>query len=272
MRAKRRAPEVALITALFLAVTATGEAEEDHTLDLTAEDRATLTALLGERVIGKAVGARAIEKPVEWYLLDDRVLTYEVTSGRGAGSTQDHVFHRLESDPPRGSALLGEDALLYLGTATDGTIVIEAEETLGSKMLSRFTPPQPLVPAGMKAGDTTVAETDVSVYRVGRPDRVKLTGALRVTCRYLGAFEVRVPSGRYIAALLKSTFEGKIGPATVHETEYRFLAKRVGTVAMVVKRNNSAVLIYRDRFEVGKVLTARGKWARPASFANASPR
>ena len=33
---------------------------------------------------------------------------------------------------------------------------------------------------------------------------------------------------------------------------------RKGTVAMVVKRNNSAVLINRDRFEVGKVLAARG--------------
>jgi len=259
MRARRRAPGVTLLTAFFLAVTAIGGAEEDLILDLSAEDRAALTALLGERVIGKAVAARAIEKPAEWYLLDDRVLTYEITGGRRAGSTQDHVFQRLESDPPRGSALLGKDALLYLGTATDGTIVIEAEETLGAKMLSRFTPPQPLVPAGMKAGDATEAETDVAVYRVGRPDRVKHTGALRVSCRYLGAFEVRVPSGRYTAALLKSTFEGKIGPAIVRETEYRFLAEGVGTVAMVVKRNNSAVLIYRDRFEVGKVLAARGK-------------
>jgi hypothetical protein len=258
MRAKRRASGATLLTALFLAVTAIGGAEEDLTLDLSAEDRAALTALLGEGVIGKAVAARAIEKPVAWYPLDDRVLSYEITGGRGAGSTQDHVFEHLESDPPRGSALLG-DALLYLGTATDGTIVIQAEETLGAKMLSRFTPPQPLVPAGIKVGDTTEAETDVAVYRVGRPDRVKHTGALRVSCRYLGAFEVRVPSGRYTAALLKSTFEGKIGPAMVRETEYRFLAEGVGTVAMVVKRNNSAVLIYRDRFEVGKVLTARGK-------------
>lgn len=257
MRAKRRAPGVTLLTALFLAVTAIGGAEEDLTLDLSAEDRAVLTALLGERVIGKAVAARIIEKPVAWYPLDDRVLTYEITGGRRSGSAQDHVFERLESDPPRGSALLG-DARLYLGTATDGTIVIEAEETLGAKMLSRFTPPQPLVPAGMKAGDTTEAEADVAVYRVGRPDRVKHTGALRIRCRYLGAFEVRVPSGRYTAALLKSTFEGKIGPANVRETEYRFLAEGVGTVAMAVKRNNSAVLIYRDRFEVGKVLTARG--------------
>jgi len=259
MRAKRRAPGVTLLTVLFLAVTAIGGAEEVLTLDLSAEDRAALTAVLGEHVIGKAVAARAIEKPADWYPLDDRVLTYEITGGRGSGSTEDYVFERLEGDPRRVSARQGKDAVLYLGTAADGTIVIEAEETLGAKMLSRFTPPQPLVPSGMKVGETTEAETDVAVYRVGRPDRVKLTGALRVSCRYLGAFEVHVPSGRYTAVLLKSTFEGKIGPAIVRETEYRFLAEGVGTVAMVVKRNNSAVLIYRDRYEVGKVLTAHGK-------------
>ena len=49
MRAKRRAPGVTLLTVLFLAVTAIGGAEEVLILDLSAEDRAALTALLGEQ-------------------------------------------------------------------------------------------------------------------------------------------------------------------------------------------------------------------------------
>jgi hypothetical protein len=272
MRASRRAPGATLLTILLLVVTAVDRSEADGTADLSAEDRAVLTALLGEGVIGNAVVARAIDTPTEWYPLEDGVLTYDITGGRASGSTQEHVVQRLQDEPLQGSVRQGEDAVLYLGVAADGTIVIEAEETLGAKRVSRFTPPEPLVPAGMKVGDTTDAETDVAVYSVDRPDRVKHTGALRVSCRYLGAFEVGVPSGRYTAALLKSTFEGKIGPATVQETEYRFLARGVGTVAMVVKRNNSAVLVYRDRFEIGKVLAGHGKQARPPSFEIATPR
>ena len=79
-----------------------------------------------------------------------------------------------------------------------------------------------------------------------------------VTCAYLGKFEVSVPSGRYVAALFRWTNEGKVGPANVDETEYRFLAEGVGTVAMVVKRSVDAYLVYRSRSNTGKVLVRSG--------------
>ena len=127
MRALLRAPGMTMVTVLVVAVTAAGGTEQDATLDLPAEDRAALTSLLGERVIGKAVAARPIEKPAEWYPLREGVLTYDITGGRKSGSTQDHVFQRLESDSRSWSARMGEEVLLHLGTAADGSIVIEAE-------------------------------------------------------------------------------------------------------------------------------------------------
>ena len=63
-----------------------------------------------------------------------------------------------------------------------------------------------------------------------------------------------VPAGTYDAALVKCSYSGKIGPANIKDSQYRFLAPNVGMVAMVQIRSISALLIYNDHSKRGKLL------------------
>ncbi len=75
-----------------------------------------------------------------------------------------------------------------------------------------------------------------------------------MTYSYLGAHEVTVPAGTYNATLIKWVYKGKVGPARIEDTQDRFMAEDVGVVAMVDKKDISALLIYRDQSKYGKVL------------------
>ena len=61
----------------------------------------------------------------------------------------------------------------------------------------------------------------------------------------------------YEAVLLKWQYNGKIGPAKVDDVQYRLLAEDVGTVAMVEKKNVSAMLVYNEHVNIGSVLVAK---------------
>ncbi|WP_162917135.1 hypothetical protein [Dongia deserti] len=63
-----------------------------------------------------------------------------------------------------------------------------------------------------------------------------------------------VPAGTYDAVLIRWTYDGKIGPASIKDSQYRFLAPNAGMVAMAQIRSISAMLIYNDHTKHGKVL------------------
>jgi hypothetical protein len=66
-----------------------------------------------------------------------------------------------------------------------------------------------------------------------------------------------VPAGTYTAALVKMSYNGTVGPASVQDTEYRFFAIGVGPVAVIDKQNISAFLVYSNNVKYGKVLTTK---------------
>ena len=94
----------------------------------------------------------------------------------------------------------------------------------------------------------------MKVYDLSDPQEVSYEGSLHLTYSYIGAFKVSVPAGEYEAALIKWDFKGKVGPASIEDTQYRFLANDVGAVAMIEKKNISAFLVYQDDSKFGKVL------------------
>jgi hypothetical protein len=49
-------------------------------------------------------------------------------------------------------------------------------------------------------------------------------------------------------------YTGKIGPATIKDSQYRFLASGAGEVAMIQIRSISALLVYSDHTKRGKLL------------------
>jgi hypothetical protein len=65
---------------------------------------------------------------------------------------------------------------------------------------------------------------------------------------------VKVPAGTYDSQLVRWKWSGKVGPATIRDSHYRFLAPKAGMVAMILIRSISALLIYNDHTKRGKVL------------------
>ena len=65
-------------------------------------------------------------------------------------------------------------------------------------------------------------------------------------------------AGTYDADLLKWTYSGDVGPASVETAEYRFIAKDAGMVAMVQWRSISAMLIYHEKSRIARQLQSTG--------------
>jgi hypothetical protein len=80
------------------------------------------------------------------------------------------------------------------------------------------------------------------------------SGRLDIEFTYVGAYRLRVPAGEMNSVLVKTRLTGKVGPANVQDTIYRFFAKNSGPVAIVETEDVSAVLIYHEKTRIGKVL------------------
>ena len=68
---------------------------------------------------------------------------------------------------------------------------------------------------------------------MSNPDDLTHEGALDVNYRYIGAYKLKVPADSFDAVLMKWTFKGKVCPAPVDDTQYRFFAPDVGIVVAV---------------------------------------
>lgn len=97
----------------------------------------------------------------------------------------------------------------------------------------------------------------VNVYDLSDTTTVTHSGSLALTYSYLGQYQVTVPAGTYTAALVKMSYNGTVGPASVQDTEYRFFAIGVGPVAVIDKQNISAFLVYSNNVKYGKVLATK---------------
>ena len=71
--------------------------------------------------------------------------------------------------------------------------------------------------------------------------------------------QIKTPAGSYDAALIRWTYKGKVGPAKIEDSQYRFFAENVGMVASVDKPEISALLVYQDHTKFGKLLAQAPK-------------
>ena len=96
---------------------------------------------------------------------------------------------------------------------------------------------------GLQPGQSVTSSHTVEVSDLSNLTAVSHSGTLDVTYSHLGNFRVTVPAGTYDAALVKWSYSGKIGPANIKDSQYRFFAPNVGMVAMIQIRRVSALLI-----------------------------
>jgi hypothetical protein len=236
------------------------EPQAKPTIDMPRKDRETIDQYLGKGVVGKAVPADVIGDPLE-YVQSQQNATHaaHMTHGDLKGTIVDHEVKK-ETGPSgreqwRVSAGVSDVLVLSLNDRGELVFLSHAEPKKGLNGL--YNPPPPLLVKGMKPGSTNTAEFDVKIVKMDNPNDVEHEGHLKLKLSYLGMFEITTPAGKFDAALIKSAYEGKIGPAKINDAQYRFFAKGVGVVGMVEHKDISAFLVYNDTLKVGKLLGKR---------------
>lgn len=123
--------------------------------------------------------------------------------------------------------------------------------------ITKYSPSEPFMLKGLAPGDERNMNLGLKVFALSDPDDLTHEGALDVNYRYIGAYKVNVPVGSFDAVLIKWTFKGNVGPATVDDTQYRFFAPGVGIVAGIEQLDVSALLVYNRHKKVARVLVAK---------------
>lgn len=221
---------------------------------LPKEDRTALEQLLGSDVIGAPVEPTPLtssDMP-----LKEGSWTYKIVGGNKKGQTEEDTLSQLKRDETGASwkIVTGAKDLAFIQHSDNDNIAVLTEQDTDQGVITRFLPAEPILINGMKPGDSNSLTIGVKVYDLSSPDEVSHTGSLNLEYSYVGAYKVTVPAGSYDAALLKWVYDGSVGPATVKDTQYRFVAKDVGIVASVDKKKISALLLYHDNSNTGKVL------------------
>lgn len=231
-------------------------AEDGPVLPLAADDRAQIEKLLGKDVIKSALPARPILTATAYMPKTSGKLIYQVTEKGKKAQDETQTIKKINQPGSADSFeydRTGKERMVF--TSTDnGGLSVSKDYDLEKAVVSTFQPPQPLIVPGLAPGQSQQVSMAVAVADISSPDKIDYHGTLNVTCTNLGRFKVNVPAGAYDADLIKWTFSGDIGPASVETAQYRFIAEGAGMVAMVQWRSISAMLIYHEKSRVGKVL------------------
>lgn len=253
-RLMQRSPSAALggaLLSLFLMSSPEGAHAQGvgAVVPLPADMRANAEKYL-PGVVGEPVPAFTIDPSLATLSAGTR--TYAVVSGNTDNQTEQHQITAGEK-PGQWRYKVG-DRTVFLHEVKGQSLSIVSEQDNDKGVLTRYSPAQPLLIAGMNAGDEKTMTIKVSVYDLDDPTDLEHSGTLNLTLTYVGAYKVTVPAGTFDAAALRWRYSGKVGPASVDDVQVRLVAKDVGMVAAAEKLDVAAFLIYNDNSKVGKVL------------------
>ena len=227
---------------------------------LTEEDR-TLLDLLGPGVVVGPLEQPGIEDISSWYPLENQKGAYRRTiSGHSSKPVTVLLTHvdRFPHDPPGSSAgawtLNTTNRDIKYFQLKDGDLMLPTEVNINQGVATIFDPPEPVLLAGLKTGESRTVESKIAVYDLHKPKDKKYTGTLKFTYADKGAWRVAVPAGTFDARLIVVTAEGKIGPGNIRSGYLVFYAKDVGRVAFVARRHVSAYLVYNKTTQHAMVL------------------
>jgi hypothetical protein len=193
------------------------------------------------------VPAPSLDIPSQWLPANPGTKLFQVTQGPYAGSQQFAAWTPTTANPISGRYQFGDEEVILLRTEEDNSLVIEGVEDIQAESVTRYDPPEPFLLKGLAPGEQRKANMFVKVLSSQDPKEV--------TFEYLGAYSLSVPAGTFDTVLTKSTFSGRVGPAKVEDTQYRFFAEKVGLVATIENRQVSALLIYQSNKSIAKMLS-----------------
>ena len=230
--------------------------------DLLDDDDRKEIALLGSDVMGDSVELGPIAKASDWLPLAERKSTFKFTSGDDRGKTVVMTEHYTKDNKQNPKGHTGPSWVItdpktnvsYIQQDKDGNLHMPTQVDLSQKVVSTFDPPEPILLEGVKPGESRTTDIKVEVYDISDPDTVSHSGSMKATYTDLGGFKITVPAGTWDARLVRTTYEGKIGPASVSDSVYRFYAKGVGCIAAIDRSHISAFLVYNKSSNVGRIL------------------
>ena len=225
-------------------------------LSLAPEDRQMIESRLGPGVIGEALESSRIDDISAYFPLQEVSSSYQVVSGRTAGSTQ--VLALTKVKRPNGRIVwrlqLSPTLSTFIRPTANDDLIMPAVSDPGEGVVVIMTPATPLLLKGMKPGESRVYVQRVTVEKLDDPSDKEYSGTLRGSYTYLGTYRVRVPAGVYDAALFRLKWRGKVGPAETHDTAYYFFAPGKGLVAIIRQENATAFWLIHIDTSSGKVL------------------
>jgi len=245
---------------LVLCLGAAGNARaQGVVLPMPAEDAQRINSMLGPGVVGNPVPSKPIGDGALYFPLQNKALTYQVTSGKNAGNTQ--VLGVGRRSRPNGQPAwrfqFSPSLAGFLNQTVDGALIMPAVSDSGEGVVVVSTPPNPFVPKGMNPGETRSFSQNISVNYLDDPSDQRYSGNVSGTYTYVGTYQVTVPAGTFNADLIRVKFHGKVGPADTHDTQYNFFAPGVGLVAMITQEDIEAFWIFNIDSSTGKVLASR---------------
>ncbi len=227
-------------------------------LPLSPEDQQELNARLGAGVVGQALPSNPITDVSLYFPLQDRTMTYQVTSGKNAGKVQ--TLGIGTGRRPNGNKAwkmgLSPSLIGFLHQTADGDLLMPAVSDTGEGVVVITTPPNPFLLNGMQPGDSRTVQQSVAVNYLDDPTSRDYSGNMNTTYTYVGTYQVIVPAGTYSAILVRLKCKGKVGPADTTDVAYYLLAPQVGVVAMVTQEDVEAFWIIHIDTKSGKVLTS----------------
>lgn len=261
MGATTRRRAVALIATLTCAL-ATPLAAEDppaagdaRTIPLPQTDRALLEQYFGQDVIGEPIAATTIDEPTRYISLEkSRTHWMKRVHGDNVGQTTKVEVAIVERAGRKAWRLSTPTEVLYGELDQSGSIVQHSSKDLTQSVLSRYTPAEPILTNGLTPGQSVKSTIQVGVYDLTNTADETHSGSLNLTYSYVGAYKVTVPAGTFDTILIRWEYDGKIGPASVNDSQYWFLAKGVGAVATLSRQDVSAFLFYNKNTKAADVL------------------
>jgi hypothetical protein len=233
--------------------------EGGKVIPLQEADRFMIEKYLGKGVVGRAIPAPEFIDAARYLAPDTGTWNYRHVSGPETGKIERHQSILLEQEP--GKAIwrydMGERFIHFVTAQPDGDYVLTAVTDTEEGVINQYSPAEPFMLQGISPGEEHSMTLNVKVFDLNNPGKQMYTGSMDINYHYIGAYKVKVPAGSFDAVLVKWTSQGKIGPASIDNTRYRFFVPDVGMVAAVERLNVSALLIYNHQRKIGRVLVTK---------------
>ena len=227
---------------------------------LPSADAARIEKHLPGVVLGPAEKVPPLSDVTDWYPLQDAMFRYDRPVAADKKVTLVLTSGVREPGTPVGSPREGwkmtvsDGATRYISQRADAGIVIPSEVSTANGLIIRLNPPEPVVLTGLKPGKIDKRDIKVKIYDVHEPTVVSHSGTVTCTWADLGGWRVKVPKGEFDTRLVRVTYDGSVGPASVSAQKYVFLAPGIGAVAFTDAREISAFLFFNEDSDHGGVL------------------